>query len=103
MGCELGGAGGGRMTTKARVMSNAADLIALQAPVVAAARRWVAADAAANAARAAYDAANDAPHSPERSPLMSEAVAAMRAAWDERSAAARELAQAVHAFNGAMP
>ena len=91
------------MTAMIGILDYANRIIREQTPVVNAARRWVAADAAANAARAAYDAANDAPYSPERSPLMSEAVAAMRAAWDERSAAARELAQAVHAFNGAMP
>lgn len=86
-----------------RVMSDAAKLIDLQSPVVVAACRWVAADAAEKAARTTYDLANDALGSPERGPTMSSAVAAMRAAWTEQRAAAAELARAVAAYTEANP
>ena len=84
-----------------RVMSDAAKLIDLQSPVVAAACRWVAADAAEKAARAAYDLANDEPYSPERGPTMSNAVAAMRAAWTEQRAAAAERLESWSALRSA--
>lgn len=86
-----------------RVMSDAAKLIDMQSPVVAAACRWVAADAAVIAARTTYDLANDEPYSPERGPTMSNAVAAMRAAWTEQRAAAAELARTVAAYTEANP
>ena len=86
-----------------RVITAAADLLDAQSPVVAAACRWVAADAAEKAARAAYDLANDALGSPERGPTMSNAVAAMRAAWTEQRAAAAELARVVTAYTEANP
>lgn len=86
-----------------RVITAAADLLDAQAPVVAAARRWVAADAAEKAARTTYDLANDEPYSPERGPTMSSAVAAMRAAWTEQRAAAAELALVVAAYTEANP
>lgn len=85
-----------------RVITAAADLLDAQAPVVDAARRWVAADAAFAAAVQAYDAVRDSePPTPEelRSEVMSAAVAAQRDAWAERKAAAADLTLAIAAFN----
>lgn len=84
------------------ILDYANQLIREQTPVVAAARRWVAAETAYQAAVFAYDAVRESdPPLPEvaRSDAMSEAVAAQRVAWYERRAATGELIAQVQRFN----
>ena len=95
------------MTAMIGILDYANRIIREQTPVVAAARRWVAADAAYKAAVFAYDAIRESdPPMPEaeRGDAMTAAVAAQRAAWTEQRAAAVELVAAVQTFDdGAMP